>query len=219
MQILFLGRDDCVHTHSISDFMNELGHTVLVAPSKEVGQELPGDILKSKGDLLISYRSHFIVPPAVLSQYSSAINFHIGPPEYPGFGSASFALWNGEREFGVTAHRMNERPDSGEILAVQRFPIEPADDLPSLLAKSHSHASGLVKHYLANGDFPKITRSKSEWGKIVRTRKTLESLSRISSNDSADQIELKIRAFDAPGWPVVARLGHGREFVLVKATS
>src|SRR4029078_1287121 len=34
----------------------------------------------------------------------AAINFHTGPPEWPGRGSCSFALYGGDKLFGVTSH-------------------------------------------------------------------------------------------------------------------
>ena len=76
---------------------------------------------------LIAFSSPVIVPPDVLSALGfGAYNFHPGPPEYPGWAPAHFALYEGAAEFGATAHAMAERVDSGPIVAVSRFPI-PSD--------------------------------------------------------------------------------------------
>jgi methionyl-tRNA formyltransferase len=37
-----------------------------------------------------------------------AANFHPGSNQYPGVGATSFALYNGDINFGLTAHRMDE---------------------------------------------------------------------------------------------------------------
>ena len=69
----------------------------------------------------------------------AAINFHPGPPEYPGSGCVNFALYDGVDYYGVTAHLMNERIDNGRIIKVLRFPILMEDDVQSLLSRSHQY--------------------------------------------------------------------------------
>ncbi len=51
------------------------------------------------------------------------INFHPAPPNWPGRGSASLALFHGEKHYGATAHIMDLSVDAGKILMVERFPI------------------------------------------------------------------------------------------------
>jgi methionyl-tRNA formyltransferase len=76
---------------------------------------------------LIAFSSAVIVPPDMLSALGfGAYNFHPGPPEYPGWAPAHFALYDGATEFGATVHAMAERVDSGPIVDVSRFPI-PSD--------------------------------------------------------------------------------------------
>lgn len=213
MQILLLGRKHCQASSALSAFISELGHTVLEADSEHVGQSFPSNLLEAQGDLLVSFRSHILVPKRVLSRWTTAVNFHIGPPEYPGFGSASFALYQKKRDFGVTVHLMDEQIDKGEILAVQRFPIELDDNLPSLLAKAHSCALALAKQFLSTGVFASTTISSAEWGEQKRSLADLESISTIVPSDSHGEIARKIRAFNHPSWPVVARLGEKFDFV------
>lgn len=213
MKILLLGREECQATRALRGFIIELGHDVDEANSAHVGQKFPANLAKAEGDLLISFRSHFIVPKNLLRQWTRAINFHIGPPEHPGFGSASFALYERAKEFGVTAHLMEEHIDKGEILAVQRFPIEPDDNLPSLLTKAHDFALALAKQFLSTGVFETATAFSGEWGEQKGSLAALESLSTIVTSDSDEEIARKIRACNHPSWPVIARLGDGFEFI------
>ncbi len=62
MKILFLGREKCAYTNSVHVLMEKMGHEVMTAHSREVGQELPAEVLASSGDLVFSFRSHFVVP-------------------------------------------------------------------------------------------------------------------------------------------------------------
>ena len=73
---------------------------------------------------LIAFSSPVIVPPELLSALGyGAYNFHPGPPEYPGWAPAHFALYDGVHEFGATMHVMAERVDSGPIVDVALFPV------------------------------------------------------------------------------------------------
>ena len=53
-----------------------------------------------------------------------AINFHPGPPEYPGIGCTNYAIYNEDKNYGVTCHIMTDKIDDGLILSVNRFKIE-----------------------------------------------------------------------------------------------
>jgi methionyl-tRNA formyltransferase len=56
-----------------------------------------------------------------------SINIHCGKvPEYRGAPPAFWELYNGEREAGVTIHRVNARVDEGPVLAQELFPLDPA---------------------------------------------------------------------------------------------
>src|ERR1700677_1995147 len=73
---------------------------------------------------LIAFVTAEIVPPSVLALLGyGAFNFHPGPPSYPGWAPAHFALYNREIEFGATAHEMIEQVDAGPIIGVALFPI------------------------------------------------------------------------------------------------
>src|SRR5580692_10949401 len=73
---------------------------------------------------LIAFVTAEIVPPSVLAALGyGAYNFHPGPPDYPGWAPAHFALYEGVRSFGATAHVMTKRVDSGPIVGFESFVI------------------------------------------------------------------------------------------------
>lgn len=77
-------------------------------------------------DYLLNFLSAPFVPEEERAKFKIAINFHPAPPEYPGVGSASRALYDKRTSHGVTAHVMDEQYDHGMVLRVRRFPIDPS---------------------------------------------------------------------------------------------
>src|ERR1700742_3040134 len=89
---------------------------------------------------LIAFSSPIIVPPTVLAALGyGAYNFHPGPPEYPGWAPAHFALYEGAADFGVTAHAMSERVDAGPIVDIARFPISADISVAALEGLAYAH--------------------------------------------------------------------------------
>jgi len=73
---------------------------------------------------LVAFTTDVIVPPVILDQLGfGAYNFHPGPPHFPGWAPALFAVHHHATEFGVTAHIMTERVDEGPIVGVEYFQI------------------------------------------------------------------------------------------------
>ncbi|QOZ54217.1 hypothetical protein [Bradyrhizobium sp. CCBAU 53338] len=59
---------------------------------------------------LVAFASGVIVPPDLLARFGrGAYNFHPGPPAYPGWAPAHFALYDRADSFGVTVHAMAGR--------------------------------------------------------------------------------------------------------------
>jgi methionyl-tRNA formyltransferase len=57
-------------------------------------------------------------------------------PRYGGFAPLNWALVNGEREVGVTAHFMNEEFDMGDIVVQRRVPVDDDDTATDLFHKT-----------------------------------------------------------------------------------
>src|SRR5216684_8833236 len=88
------------------------------------GEPAPAEFETWEGDYIVSYLSPWIVPEPLLNRARrAAINFHPGPPEYPGIGCTNFALYNNETSYGVTCHHMVPKVDTGAIISVKRFAV------------------------------------------------------------------------------------------------
>lgn len=94
-----------------------------------VGAVFANDLKKLDSALLresrlISFLSNQIVPADVLNQLGfGAINIHPGTPNYPGWQAWQFALYDGVEDFGITMHWMEEKVDSGKIIAVHNYSV------------------------------------------------------------------------------------------------
>lgn len=73
------------------------------------------------------------------------INCHAGAlPFYRGRNPLNWALINGENEFGITVHYVDEGIDTGDIIHQQMFPISMEDDYGSLLKLAFSECANVL---------------------------------------------------------------------------
>ena len=110
----------------------------------------PCEMSSHNYDIIFSYISPWIVPEKVLAQTKKwNINFHPGPPNYPGIGCFNFALYNKEKTFGCTAHLMEPKVDSGSIIGVDSFEVYPDDDVKALADRTYKNILNLYKDTLS----------------------------------------------------------------------
>ena len=154
------------------------------------GDKLPLKLRKKKYDFIISYLSPWIIKKNILNKtrfYN--INFHPGPPNYPGIGCYNFAIYNQEKYYGVTAHLMNAKVDTGKILGVKKFKISKDITLAKLINLSYLKMYDLfreiVNKALSNKFFPKNNIS---WKRKPYKRSDLENLCLIKKNFNNKEI-------------------------------
>ena len=82
---------------------------------------------------LVAFVTPVVVPARILRALGfGAYNFHPGPPHYPGWVPAHFAIYEGAGHFGATAHAMIEQVDAGPIVAFKMFEIPPGTSVMRL---------------------------------------------------------------------------------------
>ena len=168
-----------------------------------VGDAFPKKAYSSKYDICISYMSPWIIPEKMLLAIKDfAINFHPGPPEYRGIGCTNFAIYNNESEYGVTAHLMDHKVDSGRIIRVRYFPILTEDSLFRLTQKCYKQMLKLfydvLGYYVKHGKLPK---SNKKWTRRLYTRKELNELCRIRKGMSPTEVKKRVKATNFPNMP------------------
>jgi methionyl-tRNA formyltransferase len=167
----------------------------------EWGQPLPSKASQWEGDLLISYCSRWIVPDYLIDRAKIAINFHPGPPEYPGVGGLNWAIYERCASFGVTCHRMTPLVDAGEVIEVRRFPLLASDDVEELFRRTHLHLECLANDIIASlRAGMTLTPSGDSWSAVARRRVELDAMMTLSRSAGADEITLRKRAFEFGSW-------------------
>jgi methionyl-tRNA formyltransferase len=179
------------------------------------GDPLPDSVKQWRGEYIVSYLSRWVVPDDVLRQARvAAINFHPAPPEYPGIGCTNFALYDGVEQYGVTCHHMARRVDTGDIIAVNRFPVFEGDDVASLLHRTYAYQLVLfyeIAAYMIPGS--PLPRSAERWTRRPYTRKEFDELRRITPEMSHDEVRRRVRATTYGPWKPFLDL-HGVPFEL-----
>jgi len=182
----------------------------------EINDPIPGDLSKNYYDILISYISPWIVPMEILEKTKKwNINFHPGPPEYPGIGCFNFAIFDKVKHFGTTAHIMNPQVDTGEIIGVNRFSINNDETVKSLSEKSYSSQLVLYKEILEYIVLHnKLPVCEENWKRKPFKRYELEQLATIDPSMGEDEINERIRATYYPQKPApfIEIYGHRFEY-------
>ncbi len=195
LRILFLRKKDNQYAQRAEEFIREnFQHPVIFAGGRK--DKLSEEVLNWKGDLLISFISSWIYPASLLSGASvAAINFHPGSPEYPGTGCTNFAIYNGEKEYGVTCHHMAPGVDSGKIIAVKRFPVSANDTVYKVTQHCYKLIEELfyeIMRTILNGQ--PIPESNETWKRKPYTRKQLDELCTITTEMNEEEIARRIKA-------------------------
>ena len=165
---------------------------------------------------LIAFVTGEIVPVSILNRLGyGAINFHPGPPSYPGWAPAHFALYNREREFGVTAHVMIEQVDAGPIIDVTLFPV-PADisvlGLEGLAYAYLAHLFWRMAESLATAASLPPTRP-IDWGPKKYSRRNYRDMCDIPLDIGKEELERRIKIFGGNYFGVLPTINlHGVEF-------
>jgi len=200
----------------VRDFLECLaGVDLEVLSSSKKYQKFPEAKLELKGDLLISFLSPWLVPARVLDNFENSINFHPGPPEYPGTGCYNFAIYESANVYGATCHHMTPGIDEGDIIAVRRFPLGDNYSVKTLQERTLSELVVLfyqIMDTVASGS--PLPQSGEHWKRKATTRYDLEDLCRVTPEITESELRRRIRALSYPGMPGVFLELHGYRFDL-----
>ncbi len=195
IRILFIGKADDHCSKMAADFVQlHFPKSRIVFSKRDL--PMPADLMQWEGDILISYLAQWIIPSALLEKAkTAAINFHTGSPDYPGIGCTNFALYNGEKEFGITCHHMLARVDSGNIIAVRRFPVFPNETVFSITQRCYAeiwHLFYELMSKLLKGE--SLPESEEKWTRKPYTRKQLNALCELTEDMPEEEKQRRIRA-------------------------
>ncbi len=167
---------------------------------------------------LLAFTTSVIVPESILAALGhGAYNFHPGPPQYPGWAPAHFALYDGARTFGAVAHVMAARVDSGPIVGVESFIIPDKISVRGLEQIAYvrlAHLFWRMSRDLACDPSP-LAELPIAWCGIKSTRQMYREMCELPAGINAGELARRIRAFhdDFRGIPLTVSV-HGIRFQL-----
>ena len=132
-----------------------------------------------------------ILPPEVLFYPKhGSINVHVSLlPKYRGAAPMQRAIMNGDSETGVTVMYMDEGLDTGDILMVDRFPIEKRDNFETIHDKSAERGAKLMLRALSAIENGTATRTKQDDSLASYAKKIEKSEAKLELSLSAFQLD------------------------------
>ena len=193
--------------------------TVLMIERAEELAALGSDVLRRSR--LIAFVTPVIVPRSILDQLGyGAVNFHPGPPNYPGWAPAHFALYDQADEFGATVHIMVEKVDAGPIIDLALFPIPPDTSVFGLEGMAYARLAFLfwrmARELACNVAL--LPSLGVPWGNRKNSRKDYLAMCEIPLDISRAELERRMKVFGSNYFGVSPTIKlHGVEFRAVVA--
>lgn len=167
---------------------------------------------------LVAFTTGVIVPSRILNALGyGAYNFHPGPADYPGWAPAHFALYDGAKTFGATAHVMEPRVDCGAIVGEEAFDIPDGIEVRGLEQMAFVRLAYLfwrMSRDIACSAAP-LTELPTAWSGIKSTKRMYAAMCDMPADITEVEMKRRIRAFhdDFRGIPLTVTL-HGMRFQL-----
>ncbi len=142
------------------------------------------------------------------------LNFHPAPlPDLRGLGGYNVAVLEGMSEWGVSCHFVDAEFDTGDLVEVERFPIDPDSATAfSVDLESQERLFDLFTRVIGRAHAgEELPRTPQGEGRYV-TRAEFEALRHVRPGDDLDR---KLRAFWYPPHPGAVVEVDGRELTLV----
>ena len=200
LHVLFVARAECEWTNKALHFLMSMGIQPTVILSKNRGEKFPEKVKENwSGDLVISFRTHFIIPEQILNRSKlGSINIHAGSPSFPGSGAVNWALYEGVKDFGITVHEISNKVDAGNILKIYPFKVYTFDNFDTLNDRTDSQSYLAFCDYFANyfysSEVSEIPRVDSHWSRKARRIGELDNLELIQLPLSKNELDKVIRA-------------------------
>jgi methionyl-tRNA formyltransferase len=185
-------------------------HGLALVSEDELYADPPADV-----DVVVSFLFwNRIREPLISLGRVGCLNFHPAPlPDYRGVGGYNVAILEGLPSWGVSCHFVDESFDTGDLVDVERFAIDPDGETAfSLDVASQERLIGLFERVmglaLAGEPLPHTPQGE---GRYV-SRAEFEELRLVRPGDDLDR---KLRAFWYPPWPGAVVEVDGRRLTLV----
>jgi methionyl-tRNA formyltransferase len=185
-------------------------HGLPLASADDLHSDPPEDV-----DLVVSFLYWRVIrEPLISLGRVGCLNFHPAPlPDFRGVGGYNVAVLEGLDEWGVSCHFVDEHLDTGDLVEVERFAIDP--DAQTAFSLDMESGERLVRLFgrvmdrvLAGEELPRQPQGP---GRYV-SREDFEGLRAVRPGDDLDR---KLRAFWYPPYPGAVVELDGRRLTLV----
>ena len=110
---------------------------------------------------------------------------------------------------------MTSKVDTGEIIAVKRFPLFHTDDVYSLTQRCYSYILTLFYEIISDILEGKLLpKSEETWQRKPYRRKELDKLCKILPNMTFEEVKKRVHSTTFPGMPGAFVEMEGYKFVL-----
>lgn len=169
--------------------------------------------------MLLSFGTSVIISAHLLARFNAAYNFHSASPDYPGRDPHHYAIYDGVRRYGATAHIMTEKVDAGTIVDVEWFDVPEGTGTIELLTLANSAAYRLFTRLvprLISGEKPSPLPDV-KWGNRKTHRKDLLELCYVPACIDREELQRRIDACHVHGYANLMLGLHGYCFKVIEA--
>jgi methionyl-tRNA formyltransferase len=146
-----------------------------------------------------------------------AINIHPSLlPLYRGPSPIQWAIWNGEKETGITIMKMNERMDAGDILHQATVAIGVDEDAENLSHRLSQKAAEILPKIVRASEVQGLKEAKPQDDALATFSPMItKEMGRIDWQLSSPEISRRIRALVI--WPTAYTMLEGKTVKIFKA--
>lgn len=178
------------------------------------------DLTSTNVDLVISYMCRSRVKKPTLERGRYALNFHAAPlPEFGGWAFYNVAILEDSPEYGCTCHIMDEGFDTGPLVNVRRFSINPRlETALSLEKKAQTQMILLFREVISDYELKgEIVAYKQDPQRMRYMNATeFQKLKEIPIESTPEKVDKIARAFWYPPYDVAYyRLPNGTKLEVV----
>lgn len=153
-------------------------------------------------DLFVVVAYGIILPKSILDNPTfGCINVHGSLlPKYRGAAPIQRAIFNGEKETGITVMRMNEGLDTGDMILKSSCPISPTDTSESLFNKLIPIGCNALIETLELITSNKCKFDKQDDNQATYASKITKEEALLDWNEDAQMLDRRIRTYNS--WPL-----------------
>lgn len=194
----------------------KLGIEVIQPLTLKNNKELVNELKSLSPDFFVIVAYGKIIPNEYLEiPLLAPVNVHTSLlPKYRGAAPIQWAIYNGERETGISVMLINDKMDEGDILSVERIPIKLDDSVFDVESRLIKYGVNLLIKTLLKYCQGKITPIKQN-GKAVYAPLIKKEDGKIDWNRDSLSIFNQIRAFER--WPKSFSFFNGKRINILSS--